>query len=83
MTMRAITKIPKGKEITHAYTEPLDPLMTRRSILELGKFFQVIGCNCQRHRCKICFRHQTTFFLDVYDFFHNSVNVIDVVTPRN
>ena len=47
MTMRAITKIPKGKEITHAYTEPLDPLMTRRSILELGKFFQVIGCNCQ------------------------------------
>ena len=47
MTMRAITKIPKGKEITHAYTEPLDPLMTRRSILELGKFFQVIGCNYQ------------------------------------
>ena len=42
MTMRSITKIKKGQEITHAYTEPLDPVMTRKSILNLGKFFQVI-----------------------------------------
>lgn len=41
MTMQAITKISKGEEITHAYTEPLDPVMTRKSILSLGKFFQV------------------------------------------
>ena len=42
MTMRSVTKILKGQEITHAYTEPLDPLLTRKSILKLGKFFQVI-----------------------------------------
>ena len=43
MTMRAVTKIAKGQEITHAYTEPLDPVITRRSILQLGKFFQVFS----------------------------------------
>ena len=42
MTMKAITKIAKGDEIIHAYTEPLDPVMTRKSILSLGKFFQVL-----------------------------------------
>ena len=42
MTMKSITKISKGQEITHAYTEPLDPVMTRKSILNLGKFFLVI-----------------------------------------
>jgi len=45
MTMKAITKIAKGDEIIHAYTEPLDPVMTRKSILSLGKFFQ---CQCAR-----------------------------------
>ena len=79
MTMKAITKIPKGKEITHAYTEPLDPLMTRRSILELGKFFQVIGCNCQGGQLYSL----TLIYIYIYLLIHNSVNVIDVVTPRN
>ena len=39
--MQSVTKISKGEEITHSYTEPLDPVMTRKSILDLGKFFQV------------------------------------------
>ena len=83
MTMRAITKIPKGKEITHAYTEPLDPLMTRRSILELGKFFQVIECNCQGSQLHIFVYTHTHINVYICMFFHNSVNVIDVATLRN
>ena len=82
MTMRAITKIPKGREITHAYTEPLDPLMTRRSILELGKFFQVIGCNCHGGQLYVFSRSggQVNIYIC---FFPNSVNVIDVLILRN
>ena len=66
MTMRAITKIPKGREITHAYTEPLDPLMTRRSILELGKFFQVIGCNCQGGQLYVFSGGQVNVYIYVF-----------------
>ena len=79
MIMRAITKIPKGKEITHAYTEPLDPLMTRRSILELGKFFQVIGCNCRGGQL-YNFNH---VYIYMFLLIHISVNVIDAVILRN
>ena len=42
MTMRSVMKIAKGQELVHAYSQPLDPVMTRRSLLYLGKFFQVI-----------------------------------------
>jgi len=45
MTMRAVVKIPKGADITHSYTEPLDSIMTRRALLKMGKFFD---CNCKR-----------------------------------
>ena len=29
MTMRSVVKIPKGSDITHSYTEPLDSILTR------------------------------------------------------
>ncbi len=45
MTMRAVTKIAKGADIHHAYTEPLDPILVRRSLLQVGKFFR---CDCPR-----------------------------------
>ncbi len=45
MTMRAVVKIPKGADITHSYTEPLDPVLQRRSLLQVGKFFM---CKCSR-----------------------------------
>ena len=41
MTMRAVVKIPKGKDITHSYSEPLDFLLTRKALLRMGKFFEV------------------------------------------
>lgn len=31
----------EGEDITHSYTEPLDNIITRRTILKMGKFFQV------------------------------------------
>ncbi len=45
MTLRAVTKIPAGADITHSYTETLDPLLVRRAVLKLGKFFD---CSCPR-----------------------------------
>ena len=45
MTMRSVLKIPKGADILHAYTEPLDTILTRKSLLQLGKFF---SCQCPR-----------------------------------
>lgn len=45
MTMRAVVRIGKGEEITHSYTEPLDPVLFRRTLLQVGKFFQ---CACVR-----------------------------------
>jgi hypothetical protein len=45
MTMRAVMKIPKGTDITHSYTEPLDPVLIRKTLLQVGKFFH---CNCIR-----------------------------------
>ncbi|XP_040573772.1 SET domain-containing protein SmydA-8 isoform X1 [Lepeophtheirus salmonis] len=47
MTMKAVVDIKEGDEITHSYTEPLDPIMRRQSLLKIGKFFQ---CNCIRCR---------------------------------
>ena len=45
MTMRSVVKIPKGSDILHSYTEPLDTLLTRKSLLQVGKFF---SCQCPR-----------------------------------
>jgi len=45
MTMRSVVKIPKGSDITHSYTEPLDSILTRKALLRLGKFFE---CECVR-----------------------------------
>ena len=45
MTMRSVVKIPKGSDILHAYTEPLDTILTRKSLLQVGKFFT---CQCPR-----------------------------------
>ncbi len=39
--MYSISFVQAGDDITHSYTEPLDNVITRRSILKLGKFFQV------------------------------------------
>eukprot|EP00096_Caligus_rogercresseyi_P006994 TRINITY_DN2418_c0_g2_i1.p1 TRINITY_DN2418_c0_g2~~TRINITY_DN2418_c0_g2_i1.p1 ORF type:complete len:531 (+),score=146.39 TRINITY_DN2418_c0_g2_i1:103-1695(+) len=47
MTMKALVDIEAGEEINHSYTEPLDPIIRRQSILRIGKFFQ---CNCIRCR---------------------------------
>lgn len=47
MTMRAVRRIRKGEDITHSYTEPLDTVLRRQSLLQMGKFFT---CNCQRCR---------------------------------
>ena len=37
MTMKAVRKIKKGDDITHAYAEPLDPVLQRRGILQVHK----------------------------------------------
>ena len=41
MTVKAIKNIKKGDDITHSYAESLDPILTRQTILTLGKFFAV------------------------------------------
>ena len=41
MTVKAIKNIKKGDDITHNYAESLDPILTRQTILTLGKFFAV------------------------------------------
>ena len=41
MTVKAIQNIKKGDDITHSYAESLDPILTRQTILTLGKFFAV------------------------------------------
>ena len=38
MTMRAVVRIKKGAEITHSYTEPLDPVLLRRTLLQVSSF---------------------------------------------
>lgn len=45
MTVRAVTAISKGQEITHSYTEPMDTVVVRQTLVKLGKFFQ---CQCPR-----------------------------------
>ncbi|XP_059083864.1 SET domain-containing protein SmydA-8-like [Tigriopus californicus] len=45
MTMRSLTHINKGEDITHSYTEPFDPLLQRQALLQVGKFF---SCQCPR-----------------------------------
>ena len=41
MTVKALRDIPKGQDITHSYTEPLDTVLTRQTMLSMGKFFTV------------------------------------------
>ena len=36
--MRAVVRIKKGAEITHSYTEPLDPVLLRRTLLQVSLF---------------------------------------------
>ena len=45
MTMRAVVRIGKGEEITHSYTEPLDPVLFRRTLLQVS---QLQGGPCGR-----------------------------------
>lgn len=47
MTVRAVTNITKGQDITHSYVEPLQTILVRQQILTLGKFF-----HCQCPRCE-------------------------------
>ena len=41
MTMRAVVRIKKGAEITHSYTEPLDPVLLRRTLLQVSSLTQL------------------------------------------
>ena len=41
MTVKALRDIPKGSDITHSYTEPLDTVLSRQTTLAMGKFFTV------------------------------------------
>ena len=41
MTVKAIKNIKKGEDITHNYAESLDPILSRQTLLKLGKFFTV------------------------------------------
>ena len=41
MTVKALRNINKGDDITHSYTEPLDNVLTRQTMLSMGKFFTV------------------------------------------
>ena len=41
MTVKALRDIAKGADITHSYTEPLDTVLARQTMLSMGKFFTV------------------------------------------
>lgn len=41
MTVKALTDIQENQDITHNYTEPLDPVLSRQGVLKMGKFFMV------------------------------------------
>ena len=41
MTVKALRNIAKGEDITHSYTEPLDTVLARQTMLTMGKFFTV------------------------------------------
>lgn len=48
MTVKAVRNIKEGDDITHSYSEPLNTVLARQSILAMGKFFLVssrIGCS--------------------------------------
>ncbi|XP_023325963.1 histone-lysine N-methyltransferase ASHR1 [Eurytemora carolleeae] len=45
MTVRASRNIEEGEDITHTYVDPLDPVLIRQELLNLGKFFH---CQCPR-----------------------------------
>jgi hypothetical protein len=41
MTVKALRTIKEGEDISHSYTEPLDTLLARQTVLTMGKFFLV------------------------------------------
>ena len=47
MTMRAVDRIKKGAEITHSYTEPLDPVLLRRTLLQVSSI--TVTCHCKKN----------------------------------
>ena len=54
MTMRAVVKIPKGKDITHSYSEPMDFLLTRKALLRMGKFFEASAWHMRGNNRPYC-----------------------------
>ena len=41
MTVTALRNIKAGEDITHSYTEPLNTVLARQTLLQMGKFFHV------------------------------------------
>lgn len=41
MTVRALRDIKEGEDITHSYSEPLNTVLARQTLLSMGKFFLV------------------------------------------
>ena len=41
MTVKALRNIKAGEDITHSYSEPLNTVLARQTILQMGKFFHV------------------------------------------
>ena len=41
MSVRALKDIKKDEDITHNYAEPLEPILSRQTLLTMGKFFAV------------------------------------------
>jgi len=45
MTVKALRDIKAGEDITHSYAEPMNTVLARQTILQMGKFFH---CGCKR-----------------------------------
>ena len=41
MTVKALRDIKAGEDITHSYAEPMNTVLSRQTILQMGKFFHV------------------------------------------
>ena len=41
MTVKALRDIKAGEDITHSYAEPMNTVLARQTILQMGKFFHV------------------------------------------
>ena len=41
MNVNALRNIKAGEDITHSYTEPLNTVLARQTLLQMGKFFHV------------------------------------------